>query len=138
MTRVAGHAPVFDISVFPEDVKGVFPEGGPPGGRQDWLVALFALLIPEREAHVVWLAVPPDEEADGIEAGHRPNAKAHPEVSPAVAVDASDGGLSTMVGAGQVLGGRRPKPVKLLFVEVARDAEPIVALLPGKGDQEKE
>ncbi len=78
---------------------------------------------------MVWLAIPPDEEADGIEGGDGPDPKPHRKVSPAVAIDTSEWRLGVVVGAGQILHGRRQEAVELLLVDVAGNAKAIVVLL---------
>jgi hypothetical protein len=123
--------------MFSESVKGVLPHQGPPSWRQDWIVTLFALSIPEWETHMLGLAVVSGEEAGGIEARHGPDPKSHRKVGPAVAIDAAKGVLGEVVGAGQISSGRRPKSCELLLVEVARDTKAIVALLLGKGPKKK-
>src|SRR3990172_4637304 len=98
MAAVARHARLFYISVLSQSVEGVRPEDSLAGRRQDRIVTLPTLLIPEREPHMVGLAVVPDEEADGIEAGHGPDPKPHRKVSPSMAIDAAEAVLGRVVG----------------------------------------
>jgi len=137
MAGVTRHARGLDGPVF---VNGVVGVSAPLDSflflhrpSEDRVVALFALLVPEREAHPLRLAVMPHQEADGIEAGYGPDPKLHGKVRPAVAVNAAERRLGVVVGAGQVLGGRRPGALKLLFVEVAGDTEAVILLLLFEG-----
>ena len=137
MAGVTGHARCPDGPVFVDGVEGVsapldrllFLHCAP----EDRVMALFALLISEREAHPLWLAVMPHEEAKGIEAGHSLDPKPHRKVGPAVAIDTAAGRFGVVVDAGQILGGRRPGATKLFLVEVAGDAEAVILVLLGEG-----
>jgi hypothetical protein len=137
MAGVAGNARCLDGPVF---VNGVVGVSAPLGSflflhrpSEDRVVALFALLVPEREAHPLRLAVMPHEEANGIEAGPGQNLKPLRKVCPAVAINTAERRLGVVVDAGQVFGGRRTKLAKLFLVEMAGDTEAVVPILLDEG-----
>ncbi len=137
MTRVARHAWCLDGPVFVNGMVGIpAPLDGllflyrPP---QDRVVAPFALLVPELEAHSLRLLVPPDQEANGIEASHSLDPKSHRKVGPAVAVNTAERRFGVVVGAGQVPGGRGPEAGELFLVEMAGDTEAVVPVPLGEG-----
>lgn len=91
-----------------------------------------ALGVTQRKAHRRGLAVRADEEPNGVEGGYTPDGESHAQVASAMALDAADRGIFHVVEASQIAGRRRGQALKLLVVEMARDAEVIVTLLRGK------
>ena len=104
-------------------------------------MALAAFAVAQGKPHLDRFSVCPGEELQGIEAGHRPHPQAHSSIGAAVTGDAAHLVLALLVQSGEVGWLGRPQALELLVVEMAGNAEPVVALLgsePGEEKQDKE
>ena len=101
-------------------------------------MALAAIPVAQGKLHPDRFSVRPGKELQGIEPGHRPHPQAHSRISAAVTGDAAHLGLAQLVESGEIGWLGRHQALELLVVEMAGDAEAVVALLGGEPGEEKE
>jgi hypothetical protein len=101
-------------------------------------MALTALGVSQRQAHLRWLAIGASQKLNRIEASHGPNRETHNGIGTAVTGDASNRHVFPVMGADQIRRGGGAQPNKLLVMQMARYAEPVVPLFGRQRRQEEQ
>jgi len=93
--------------------------------------------VAQRDPHAGRFVVGAHEEPQCVEAGDGPHRRALERGRAAVTGDAAHGRILPMVEPGEVAGRSCREALELLFVEVAGDAEAVVALLDDEARQKE-
>src|SRR2546427_6902 len=100
-------------------------------------VARPAFGVAQWQLHVGGLPVRAGQELQGVERGDRPHRHPHAGAVAAVTGDAADRGIPLVMEPGEIFWRQDEQAHELLVVQMARDAEAVVALLGAEPDEEE-